>query len=230
MLKWSPVWPVTASSSWFCVLLTPPSSSPFLLSGRKTVSGSLCSVSASVPESAVSPGSPSAFEWKVTFRSKDQDTGCSIASDHPFSQTLLLGRGGRHACVRVRNSHVQPRVSLFLPVPIEDHGCTPTPLTPLQPHQAIPTWCLCTSVPFSPDRKKPASVIPVYLIGLSPCTWLTPGPAGLCPSHAPQRSPHEGLCPSHAPSHARAPSCLPTREEDPRPPSISLLMPFLFLE
>ena len=84
----------------------------------------------------ITPVSHKCFLQKVTFRSKDQDTGCSIASDHPFSQTLLLGRGGRHACVRVRNSHVQPRVSLFLPVPIEDHGCTPTPLTPLQPHQA----------------------------------------------------------------------------------------------
>ena len=117
MLKWCPVWPVTASSSWFCVLLTPLFSSPFLLSGRKTVSGSSCSVSASVPESAVSPGSHSAFEWKVTFRSKDRDTGCSIASERPFSQTLSLGRGGKPACVHVRNSHVQPRVSLFLPVP-----------------------------------------------------------------------------------------------------------------
>lgn len=172
-----------ASNSVFKPVLCPFDPRLPALSGRKTASGSLCSVSASVPEPAVSPGSPSALEWKVTLRSKAQDTGCSVASERPFSQALSLGRGGRHACARVRNSHVQPRVSLFLPVPIEDHGYTSTPLIPLQPHRAVPTWCLCTSVPLSPTGR--SRHLSFLFTCLSPCTWLTPGPAGLCPSHRP---------------------------------------------
>ena len=165
--------PSVASNSLFRLLLCPldtPFSSPFLLSGRKTVSRSWYSLSASVPESVVSPGSPSAFEWKVTFRSKDLDTGCLIASEHPFSQALSLGRG-RHVCMG--NSHVQPRMSLFLPEPIEDVGShdtsdsAPAPaghpsLLPLHVYTFVPQQeeagvchsCLvnCSVALYPPDR------------------------------------------------------------------------------
>lgn len=194
MLKWSPVWPVTASSSWLCVLLTPLFSSPFLLSGRKTVSGSSCSVSASVPESAVSSGSHSAFEWKVTFRSKDrdtgcsiaQDTGCSIASERPFSQTLCLGRGGKHACVHVRNSHVQPRVSLFLPVPRRPRVHTDTSDLAAAPpgHRSLVPLHVCTFVP----RQEEAGVCYSCLLNCSVAPYLAdPWPrwtASLSPPHS----------------------------------------------
>ena len=93
-----------------------------------------------------------------------------IASEHPFSQALSLGRG-RHVCMG--NSHVQPRMSLFLPEPIEDVGShdtsdsAPAPaghpsLLPLHVYTFVPQQeeagvchsCLvnCSVALYPPDR------------------------------------------------------------------------------